>query len=120
MKNSKIGRPRVELNYDKLDALLQFKVTKSFCADYLGVSEDTIERRIKEDYGKTFSEYHELKLAKTGLRLQQKAIEAALAGNTTLMIFALKNISKWSDNNDSQVDIGKIEITLPDGKLAKV
>ena len=38
-----------ELNYDKLDALLQFKTNKKFCSDYLGVSEDTIERRLRED-----------------------------------------------------------------------
>ena len=112
MKNNKRGRPKVELNYDKLDALLQFKISKSFCADYLGVSEDTIDRRIREDHGKTFSEYHDLKLARTGLKLQQKAIESALAGNTTLMIFCLKNICKWSDSNDNQVDIGKIEINI--------
>lgn len=112
MTKEKVNGRKIEINYDKLDALLQFKVTKGFCADYLGVSEDTIDRRIKEDHGKTFSEYHELKIARTGLKLQQKAIEAALAGNTTLMIFALKNISKWSDNNDNQVDIGKIEINI--------
>lgn len=106
---------KIKLNYDKLDALLQFKITKGFCADYLGVSEDTIDRRLKEDHGKTFTEYHELKIARTGLKLQQKAIEAALAGNTTLMIFALKNICKWSDNQDNVVDISKIQINIDKG-----
>lgn len=112
VENNKRGRPKVELNYDKLDALLQFKVTKGFCADYLGVSEDTIDRRIKEDHSKTFTEYHELKLARTGLKLQQKAIEAALSGNTTLMIFCLKNISKWVDKHESTVDVADNAIKL--------
>ena len=48
---------KTEVDFGALDALLQFKVTKRFCADYLKVSEDTIDRRIKEEHGLTFSEY---------------------------------------------------------------
>lgn len=93
-----------ELNYDAIDALLQFKTTKKFCADYLGISEDTIERRLKEDKGMTFTEYHELKMGRTGIKLQQKAIEQALKGNTTLMIFCLKNLAKWTDKVEQTLD----------------
>lgn len=92
---------KVELNYDQLDALLQFKITKSFCADYMGVSEDAIDRRLKEDHGMNFSEYHALKMQRTAVKLQQKAIESALKGNTTLMIFCLKNLCGWSDKQES-------------------
>lgn len=94
---------KIELNYDSLDALLQFKVSLKFCADYLNVSEDTIQRRLKEDHGMTFSQYHELKMERTAVKLQQKAIEEALKGNNTMLIFALKNLAKWSDKIENQV-----------------
>lgn len=100
---------KIELNYDKLDALLQFKVSMRFCADYLEVSEDTVMRRIKEDHGMTFAEYHALKMERTAVKLQQKAIEQALAGNNTMLIFALKNLAKWSDKIEETV---KQEITI--------
>lgn len=93
---------KVELNYDKLDALLQFKVTCNFCADYLQVSRDTIIRRIKQDHGMTFSEYHKLKMEHTATKLQQKAIEMALKGNNTMMIFCLKNLAGWADKQEIQ------------------
>ena len=93
-------QPKKELDYSALDALLQFKVSCEFCADYLRVSRDTIIRRIKEDHGMTFSEYHALKKERTATKLQQKAIESALAGNATLMIFCLKNLAGWSDKQE--------------------
>lgn len=95
---------KVELNYDKLDALLQFKVSLKFCAEYMEVSEDTIQRRLKEEHGMTFTEYHALKMERTAVKLQQKAIEMALSGNNTMMIFALKNLAKWSDKIEQKVD----------------
>jgi len=103
--------PKIELNYDKLDSLLQFKVTKRFCADYLGVSENTIDRRLKEDHDKTFGEYHELKMDRTGVKLQQKAIEMALSGDRTMLIFSLKNLARWSDKIENTLETGKM-ITL--------
>lgn len=102
-----MSRPRVKVNYDQLDALLQFKVTKAFCADYLGVSEDTIDRRIKEDHGMTFSQYHELKIERTALKLQKKIIEMGLGGNVASLIFALKNLAKWQDKVDVDIDATK-------------
>lgn len=88
---------KVEVDWKILDALLQFKVTLNYCAEYLEVSADTIQRRCKEEKGITFSEYHELKMQRTAVKLQQKAIEMAISGNTTMMIFALKNLAGWSD-----------------------
>ena len=89
---------KIDLNYAVLDALLQFKTTKKFCADYMGVSERTIDNKLKKDHKMTFTEYHALKLDRTAYKLQQKAIDMALSGNTAMMIFSLKNLAGWSDN----------------------
>lgn len=105
---------KIDIDWKVLDALLQFKVTLNYCSEYLGVSNETIQRRCKEEKGVSFSEYHELKLQRTAVKLQQKAIEMALAGNATMMIFSLKNLAGWSDKLESKVDIDttKIEIKI--------
>ena len=49
----------------------------------------------------TFGEYHELRMENTATKLQQKAIEMALKGDRTMMIFCLKNLAKWADKIDT-------------------
>lgn len=95
---------KIDLDWGVLDALLQFKVPIKFVADYMGVSVNTIQRNIEAEKGMNFSEYHELKINRTGFKLQQKAIEMALSGNTTMMIFALKNLANWSDKIESKIE----------------
>jgi copper chaperone CopZ len=104
---------KVEFDWDVLDAMLQFKVTLKFCADYLNVSTDAIQRRIKEVKGITFTEYHELRVQRTASKLQQKAIEMAIQGDRVLLIFCLKNLAGWSD----KIETKEIEVTKEDTKL---
>ena len=97
-------QPKKHLNYDQLDALLQFKVSLEYCADYLGVSSDTIMRRLREDHDMSFHEYKKLKNDRTAVRLQQKIVEKALSGDNTALIFSLKNMASWSDRVESKVE----------------
>lgn len=108
---TKSNKRTEKFNFDKLDAMLQFKVTKGFCADYMEVSEDTIDRRIKKYHNMTFKEYHALKLQRTGIKLQQKAVEQALSGNATMMIFCLKNLAGWADKQEIETT-SNIEINI--------
>ena len=105
--------PKTEVDFSALDALLQFKVTLPFCADYLKVSRDAILRRIKENYGMTFTEYHNLKMQGTAIKLQQKALQLALAGNTMMLDKGLKNFADW---NDKQEVTHSGEISMPIAK----
>jgi hypothetical protein len=107
-KENKQHGNKILIDFKVLDALVQFKVTKGFVADYLKVSEDTVEKRIKENTGMTFTEYSKLKQQNVAYKLQQKCIEQALKGDRTLMIFALKNMANWSD---------KVEQTAIDGGI---
>lgn len=98
-KKSTPGPPPIEINYSVLDALLQFKVKKNYVCEYLEISEDTLDRRLKRDHNMTFTEYHALRLQRTSVRLQKMAIEMAMGGkNTAMMIFCLKNIAGWCDD----------------------
>lgn len=110
---------KTPFSWDKLDGLLAYKSSLVVCADILECHENTIKNHIKKRFDMTFTEYAEKKLSRTKVKLVQKAIEMANSGNSTMMIFCLKNICKWNDNN-SETDVSRIEIHLPDGKLGKV
>lgn len=95
---NKGGRPRtIEIDWKVLDTLMQFKVTKKFCAEYMNISEDTIDARLKSEFQLTFDQYRQERNQKMQLRLQSTAIEMALGKNTAMMIFCLKNLCGWSD-----------------------
>lgn len=96
-KSSKAGRPRIEIEWDKLDAYLSLKSSKRVCALLLGISEDTIERAIQRDKGCSFTDYADKCLAPTKLKLVQKALTKALNGDNTMLIFSLKNLCGWAD-----------------------
>jgi hypothetical protein len=106
-KVEKVHGNKKLIDFNVLEALLQFKVSKVFVADYMGVSPDTIENRIREKYDMTYTELSNLRIQGTGHKLQQKAIEMALDGDGRMMQFALKNLSNWVDRVEQ-----KIETTL--------
>jgi AraC-like DNA-binding protein len=71
---------RVEIDFKVLDALLQCNASRRDCAKYFKCSEDTVERRIKEKTGQTFSDYAEPYRDGNRLRLHQKALQLANSG----------------------------------------
>lgn len=103
---------KVEIDWGKLDAILQFKPTLKVCSDIMEISGDTIEDRIREVHNCSFGEYRDRKMGKVKLKLQQKAIEMALSGNTTMMIFALKNLCDWSDKIENNISTNLVDIKL--------
>ena len=103
---------KTEIDFVALDALLQFKVTKRFCADYLQVSEDTIDRRIKENFDMTFSEYQSLRMGRTAVKIQQKIVELALKGNPKLLEVAAKYLAGWTEKADMLVSGNEINIII--------
>ena len=87
-------------SWDKLDGLLAYKSSMVVCAEMLDVHENTIKNHIKKRYGQTFTEYADRKLSRTRVKLVSKAIEQATSGNTTMLIFCLKNLCRWQDKFD--------------------
>ena len=106
---SKMGRPEKPVTIDDLKKLMQFKPTLRTCAGYFDVNETTIENRIKEHYPDyTFSEFRDKYMSNVRVSLVQKALKKALEDNSnTMLIFCLKNICQWSDNNAVDVTPGE-------------
>ena len=122
-KKKKVGRKKISFDevkhtdWDKLDVILQFKPDIAGAADILGVSEVTLERRIKETTNCTFMEYRDKKMAPVKIRLVKKAIDKAMAGDNTMLIFCLKNFCGWSDRpldlNGSDNQVANLVLNIP-------
>lgn len=119
-EKSKYDISKAPFSWDKLDGLLAYKSSLVVCSDILECHENTIKNHITKRFGMTFTEYSQKKLSRTKVKLVQKAIEQAMSGNTTMLIFCLKNICKWKDNPDEIIDSSKIQIVLPDVRAAEV
>ena len=97
-KDVPFHRGAIDFDWSKLDAVLAYGAALKDCAGIMGVSDRTIERRIREKYDMKFVEYRDIKMSKTRLSLQQKAVNSALQkDNTTMLIFCLKNMCGWTD-----------------------
>jgi hypothetical protein len=101
-----------EINWDALNGVLQSRPTLKMCADYLGCSDTHIENEIRRVHNVTFSEYRDAKMAFVKVKLVQQAIQMAVKGNATMLIFCLKNLCGWMDKPhelDTQKSILNIE-----------
>lgn len=87
----------MELNHENLVNLMRFRPTLKVTADWFGTSEDTIERRVRKWEKITFGEFKEKYSQHIRFKLMDRAIEMAMSGNATIMIFALKNFCGWTD-----------------------
>lgn len=96
------SKKKIPFNWAVFDAILQFNSTKVQAAIIMNLSIDTIERRIKEKYNLNFEDYKAQATQIIKLRLQQKAIQMAFEGNTSMMIFCLKNICGWKDKFEDE------------------
>lgn len=95
---------KAPFSWEKLNGLLAVKMSLVVCAEMLGCHENSIKNHIKQRHGLTFTEYAERKLSPTKHRLVHKAIEMATSGDRVMLIFCLKNLCKWSDNPDQELD----------------
>lgn len=93
----KRGRPEIPFDWSKLDAILQYKASFEDAAELMGVDSSTLAKKIQKEKGCNFSEYRDKKMAGVRFNLSQKAIQMALSGDRTMMIFCLKNYCGWTD-----------------------
>lgn len=120
-KVNPVGRPRLDINWEQLDKLCGLQCTILEIASYFDCSVDTIENRIKEAHGTNFSEYFSKKRGKGKIALRRKQYEAALAGNTTLLIWLGKQYLGQSDKQENTniegVKVNEIDLDTDDLQL---
>lgn len=113
-----MARPSKPFDWSKLDAILQYGANLSDASDIMGVSEDTILRRIKKEHGLDYATYKSKKMSKVRIGLSRKQIEMAMSGNVTMLIWLGKQYLGQSDKQEiehageSVIRIEKIEENL--------
>lgn len=113
---NKGGRPKELVDMDKLATFMRFRPTQQDCADFFGVSVNTIDRRIKEATGETYLEFRNRNFVKTRFNLINNALLRAEKSDT-LLVFCLKNFCGWRDKieQETTVSVKPYVMQLTDG-----
>jgi len=112
-KGKKTGRPKIEIDWEDFDKLCAIQATLTEIANFLGCSEDTVERRCHEVHGVTFAEHYKNKSAGGKTSLRRKQFQVALGGNVPMLIWLGKQ-------HLGQKDVTKAEHSGPDGQPIQV
>lgn len=107
-----MGRPRKEIDWKEFDKLCALQCTEQEIADWFEMCTDTLETRIKETYGVTFSELFRQKRGKGKIALRRMQMQTAESGNPTMQIWLGKQYLGQTDKQDLSLDAGKIEINI--------
>lgn len=102
----------MEINPKQLAAFMRQKPTLADTAAFFECSERTIERYIKDNFQLTFVEFREQKMVHTRHGLIRKALEMAMNGDRTMLIFSLKNLCGWADKQDLNIGDNQMSITM--------
>lgn len=96
------GRPTLmtEKQIELLESLCRMKPTLDDCAEILKVEPSTIEKWIKRTHGISFSAFRDKRMVHTRFMITRNIIQECQKGNTTMLIYASKNLCGWSDKQE--------------------
>jgi hypothetical protein len=75
--DKKMGRPVIKIDFGMFKKLCEMQCTKEEIAGWFECSEDTIERRCKEEYGETFAVIYKEFSAKGKISLRRAQFKLA-------------------------------------------
>lgn len=105
-------RSKSTFEWDKLHAMLPLKPTARYCAQVMGIAEETIHFRIKMDKGVTYDEYREIFLAPLKNRLFNKMVDMAINGDRVMLIWLSKNLLGYKEKVEvEQQNTFRAEVT---------
>lgn len=93
-----MARPKMKIDQHQLESLCRLNPTLKDCAAFFKCSEDTIERRAKAWGYESFADLRNQNMVHTRLMLIRTAVKKAEGGCKTMLIFCLKNLCGWHDN----------------------
>lgn len=97
---NKMGRPRIEIDWSEFDKLCRIQCTLEEIAGWFDCSVDTIENRVKEAHGITFSEYFAQKSTRGRSSLRRRQYTAAMRGDRTMLIWLGKQWLGQADKSE--------------------
>ena len=102
----KVGRPKFELDWNKIDNMLMASMEGTEIAATIGIDVDTLYKRCVTDKNKRFSEYLREKKAKgVGIIKQVQFQVAVQERDKGMLIWLGKNLCGQKDKQEIQQDI---------------
>lgn len=101
---AKRGRPLKEIDWKEFEKLCYMQCTLSEIAAWFCCSEDTIERKVEEEYGIIFAELFKEKKRFGKISLRRSLFQKAQEGNPTLLIWLSKQHLGMSDKTESKTE----------------
>jgi hypothetical protein len=98
--DSKVGRPRIEISdedFAKIVSLAEINATQDEICAIWRISEDTLDRRLKERGYLNFADFYREHGAKGKISLRRLQFKAAEEGNVPMLIWLGKNLLGQSD-----------------------
>ena len=121
MKTNKLGRRKIEMTeemYKQVCSLCAIQCTAEEIASVLGISVDTLERRIYERDGLRFAEFFKIKRKAGFASLRRMQWKKAQSDDTTMLIWLGKQYLGQKDVPDSGNENKDITVILKPHKLA--
>jgi len=98
------GRPRKEVDWDKVEKMCAIACTGEEIAQILSISYDTLMRRVKEKFGISFADYYNQKSAMGKMSLRRKQFDLAVnKGDRVMLIWLGKQRLGQADQVQSTV-----------------
>jgi hypothetical protein len=94
------GRPRKEIDFDKLEKLCILQCTATECASFFEVSVDTLDLRIKDAGYKNFTDYYKRYADQGKISLRRWQYRSAESGNVTMLIWLGKQYLGQTDKSE--------------------
>jgi hypothetical protein len=120
-KKGEGGRPKIpDPDWDELQRLARVHCTGDDCAYVLGISYDTLSRRVQEKYSISFADYlkKEKEFGKSSLR--KAMMNAVIKGSVPMMIWLSKNWLGMRDNPEEIFEQKPTIIKTKDGVEIKL
>ena len=93
---NKGGRPRIEIDMKMLANMVRIQCTAVECATVLGICEDTIDARLKEETGAGFPEFHKKHSEEGKMSLRRAQFQAAVEDRQPTMLVWLGSVEMSS------------------------
>lgn len=87
-----VGRPKSVFNEKELKYLCSIHCTLEEIAGFFQMNKDVLRRRIKEEYGISWTEFYERNSQGSKVSLRRRQIQAAMEGDTAMLKFLGKNM----------------------------
>lgn len=117
---TKMGRPKIEIDWSRLNQACLVGCTLLECAGILGVDDNTLMRAIHDKYGLTFGQYRDEKEAPKLKQLRERLWDAALDPKSGPVdrIWVSKNKLNWTDKQEVQQKVDPAVLDMLERQLA--